>query len=90
MQATRVSTTICPGSLLTLALAGHQPVALGAGAGVAPRGVDAHLGGVALVGAGLTLVDVWGAEGRQGERPGTLPGSGCHEDELGVIYINGI
>ena len=53
---------IRPDPPLTLALSGHQPVALGAGAGVAPRGVDAHLGGVALVGAGLTLVDVWGGQ----------------------------
>lgn len=43
----------------TLTLSADQPVSLGAGAGVAPRRVDAHLGGVAVVRVGLTFIDVW-------------------------------
>lgn len=43
----------------TLTLSPDQPVALGAGAGVAPRRVDAHLGGVTVMGVRLTFVDVW-------------------------------
>lgn len=52
----------------TLTLSADQPVALGAGAGVAPRRVDAHLGGVAVVRVGLTLIDVWSK--REAERRG--------------------
>lgn len=43
----------------TLTLSADQPVALGAGAGVAPRRVDADLGGVAVMRVGLTFIDVW-------------------------------
>lgn len=43
---------------LTLTLSTNQPVSLVAGAGVAAWCVDAHLGGVAVMRVGLTLVNV--------------------------------
>lgn len=43
---------------LTLALSPQQPEALHAGAGVAAGRVDAHLGGVTVMGVPLTFIDV--------------------------------
>lgn len=54
----------------TLTLSADQPVALGAGAGVAPRCVDADLGGVAVMRVGLTFIDVWNK--RVAERRGGI------------------
>lgn len=53
----------------TLTLSTNQPVALVAGAGVAARCVDAHLGGVAVVGVCFALVYV--CAGRRAEEDNT-------------------
>lgn len=42
-----------------MTLSGYEPIAFGAGAGVAAGGVDADLRGVTVVGVCLTFVDVW-------------------------------
>lgn len=55
-------------SCLTLTLSTDEPVAFGAGAGVAPSCVDAHLGGVTVMRVGLTLVNVCNKEEEEKER----------------------
>lgn len=49
-------------SSLTLTLSSYEPIAFGAGAGVAAGGVDADLRGVTVVGVRLTFVNVWNRE----------------------------